>query len=279
MTLLCALLVVAIGAMVRSALRAARRTRVRTRLGLVVGGGDRAGPRRAVAVVATTSAGLLAVAVCAAATGKSRLVVVGVPVAAATAGLIQLTVGGRTERRLVEGLPGALDAVARAAAAGVSSVEAVRQGAAAAAGELADDLAGAVAGVDRGSTLVAELEAWARRRDRAEVDLVASGLAMAIVTGGSISWTAHHLADVVRANLESRAAIVAQAAQARASAVVIGATPVVVLAVTAIVDPAAASILFGTAVGQGCLVAGLLLAGLAIWWMAAIIRSAEATAT
>jgi Flp pilus assembly protein TadB len=90
---------------------------------------------------------------------------------------------------------------------------------------------------------------------------------------------AHHLADVIRVNLESRAAIVAQAAQARASAVVIGATPLAVLAVTAVVDPTATSVLFGTGLGQSCLVAGLLLAGLATWWMAAIIRSAEAAVT
>jgi tight adherence protein B len=276
---LCALLVVVAGATARPAVWAARRARVRARLGLFGGGGGRARPRRTLVTGATVSVGVLAVVLGVAASGAGALAIVGVPLAAASVGLVRLLRGGRAERRFVEGLPDALDAVARAAAAGVSAAEAVRQGAAAASGDLAGDLAGVVADVERGSTLVEALEAWARRRERAEVDLVASGLAMAIVTGGSVSWVAHHLADAVRANLESRAAVVAQAAQARASAVVMGATPVAVLVVTTIVDPTATSVLFGTAIGQTCLVAGLLLAGLAIWWMAAIIRSAEVAVT
>jgi tight adherence protein B len=232
-----------------------------------------------VAAAAGISVGVVVIVLGATAVGVSRLLIVCGPLAAATIGLIRLMVAGRAERRLVEELPDVLDAMARAASAGVSAAEAVRQGAAVAAGGLADDLAGVLFDVDRGATLADALESWARRRHRAEVDLVASGLAMAIVTGGSISWAAHHLGDVVRANLDGRAAIVAQAAQARASAMVIGATPVVVLGVTALVDPTATAVLFGTAVGQSCAVAGLLLAGGAVWWMAAIIRSAEAAVT
>jgi tight adherence protein B len=277
MTALCALLVIAAAAALRSAVRSTRGTRARVHLGLGSGRALRAGRGRTRWVAAGVVAGAgLALIMGGWLAGGGRVVALLLPVAAVAIGLIRLVMGGRAERRLVEGLPDALDAMARAAAAGVSSVEAVRQGAAAATGELAGDLAGVVTGVDGGATLAGALEEWARRRDRPEVDLVASGLAMAIVTGGSVSWAAHHLADVVRANLDSRAAIVVQAAQARASAVVIGATPVAVVAVSATVDPAAASVLFDTPLGQACLVAGLLLAGLAIWWMSAIIRSTEA---
>ena len=280
MTAACGLLILALAAAVRTAVRTVRRGRVRGRLGLGAGHGprDRA-PWGTLGVGMGISAAVMVTLGGDALADGTRILIVVIPPTAAGFGLFRLVAAGRAERRLVEGLPDALDAVARAAAGGLSAAEAVRQGAAATTGELAADLTGVVSDAEGGSTLADALETWARRRGRQEIDLVASGLAMAIVTGGSISWAAHHLADVVRANVESRAAVVAQAAQARASAAVIGATPVVVLAVTAVVDPTAASVLFDTAYGQACLVTGLLLAGLAIWWMAAIIRSAEVTVT
>jgi tight adherence protein B len=69
--------------------------------------------------------------------------------------------------------------------------------------------------------------------------------------------------------------VAAQAAQARASATVVGLAPVGVLGLMAMVDSSSARVLVGSPVGLACLGLGLAMDGLAVWWMAAMIRAAE----
>ena len=66
----------------------------------------------------------------------------------------------------------------------------------------------------------------------------------------------------------------ALSAQARLSAVVVGAAPLGYLAFSAMVDPRAVTALIDTGVGRVCLVVGLGLEGLAALWIRRILRSA-----
>lgn len=181
----------------------------------------------------------------------------------------------RAERRMVEQLPDVLDASARAAASGLSPVESLRRARDAAAGLLADDLDRVLAAVDGGEPVLAVLERWARRRPVPEVRLTVSAVGQALASGASVARAAHQIADVLRANLDARRVVISQAAQGRASATVVAVAPLVVLLLSALVDTTAIEILLTTPVGVAALVGGLALDGVAAWWMAALIASAE----
>ena len=65
-------------------------------------------------------------------------------------------------------------------------------------------------------------------------------------------------------------------AQARLSAMVVGASPLAYLVFSALVDPGSVGVLVGTGPGRVCLVVGLLLEALAALWMWRILASVEA---
>ena len=66
-------------------------------------------------------------------------------------------------------------------------------------------------------------------------------------------------------------------AQARLSAVVVGASPLVYLVFSALVDPGSVAQLVGTGFGRVCLVLGLALEAAAALWMRRILSSVEET--
>jgi Flp pilus assembly protein TadB len=78
----------------------------------------------------------------------------------------------------------------------------------------------------------------------------------------------------LRHRLDAVAEAHALSAQARLSAVVVGAAPLGYLAFSAMVDARAVTALVGTGVGRVCLVAGLALEALAALWIRRILRSA-----
>lgn len=182
---------------------------------------------------------------------------------------------GRSDRRFVAELPDVLDAIGRAAASGLSLVESLRRSRADASGALATDLDLVLRAVDAGTPVVEALEGWADRRRGPEVRLAICAVGQAVVSGGSIGRACHQTAQVLRANVDARRVVVSQAAQARASATVIGAAPVVVLLLASLVDTTAVGILFTTSAGRAALVAGLTLDAVAGWWMACLIGAAE----
>jgi tight adherence protein B len=189
--------------------------------------------------------------------------------------LARALVRGRQDRLLVAGLPAALDAVARTAAAGAPLLTGLREAARMSSGHLASDLAAVVTRTELGEPLRAGLDRWARLRPLPEVRIVASALLLASGSGGSIAAAAQRLSMTLRERGESRRLVVAQAAQARASATVVGLAPVAVVGAMTMADSAAADVLFGTSLGLVCLVLGLGMDALAVWWMASMIRSAE----
>jgi tight adherence protein B len=144
-------------------------------------------------------------------------------------------------------------------------------------GPLAGDMRRVQARADLGVGLAEALAAWPVERDVGDVRAVAGALAVAETLGGRSA----HALDGLAASLRDRIGAAAEArslsAQARMSAVVVGAAPLAYLVFSALVDPGSVGLLVGTAAGRVCLVAGLLLEAAGALWMRRILASAEAS--
>ncbi len=199
-----------------------------------------------------------------AAAGVAVLVVGGGPVAAVRA------LRGRGDRRIEASLPAVLEEVARALRAGSSLLEALRAASRSVGGRLGADVATAVTAVDRGGGLADELDRWAVRRPVTGVRLTVAALALGAETGGPQA----RAIDAVAATLRDREAVRheahALASQARASAAVMGVTPVLFAVIATALDRRVAHVLLATPLGIGCLVTGLALDAVAGLWMARI---------
>jgi tight adherence protein B len=215
-------------------------------------------------------------------------VAAGLVAAAMSPGLVPpallLTVGGapaalwvlrtRARRRYASALPPALEQIAAHLRGGGT----VAHGVAALAGgdgPLAGDLRRVQARADHGVGLADALAAWPRERDVGDIRAVAGALAVAETLGGRSA----HALDGLAASLRDRIGAVAESrslsAQARLSAVVVGASPLAYLVFSALVDPESVGLLVGTGAGRVCLGLGLLLEAVAALWMRRILASAE----
>ena len=199
-------------------------------------------------------------------------------VAAVAAGPVLLvTARARVRRRYLADLPGLVELLAARMRSGHTVVTAL--GDAAGASDLgstdpvATDLRSLLARVDHGEPLTDALEWWARRRPLPPLRAVAGALAVAAVTGGAAAEALDGLARSLRDQLGAQAEALAQSAQARLSAIVVGAAPLGYLAFAALVDPGSVGLLLTTGVGRVCLVAGLALDAVAVVWMRRIVRS------
>jgi tight adherence protein B len=181
----------------------------------------------------------------------------------------------RAHRRYAAALPLALEQIAAHLRGGGT----VSHGVAALAGgdgPLAGDLRRVQARADLGVGLADALAVWPVERDVGDVRAVAGALAVAETLGGRSA----HALDGLAASLRDRIGAAAEArslsAQARMSAVVVGAAPLAYLVFSALVDPGSVGLLVGTGAGRVCLVAGLLLEAAGALWMRRILGSTEA---
>jgi tight adherence protein B len=184
--------------------------------------------------------------------------------------------GVRRRWRHVGGtLPGALDEIARSLRAGASLAQAIEDAAEATAGAIGDDLKRVVAVHRAGVPLAAALAHWRSERPIPGVRLTASALELGLSAGGAHARAVDGVAATLRDNLAISAEVRAQAAQAQASAVVIGLAPLGFTALACLADHRTATFLFQTPAGLTCLAIGLTLDGLGAAWMARITRTPE----
>jgi tight adherence protein B len=101
---------------------------------------------------------------------------------------------------------------------------------------------------------------------------VAAALEVTTATGAPAAVALDGLAAGLRDRQDAAAEITALSAQARLSAVVVGAAPIVSLGLSLLADPRVARTLFTTAPGAACLLFGIALEGLAFLWMRRIVR-------
>ncbi|HEY3097116.1 MAG TPA: type II secretion system F family protein [Acidimicrobiia bacterium] len=183
--------------------------------------------------------------------------------------------GTRARRRYAAALPPALEHIAahlRGGGTVAHGVTALADGD----GPLASDMRRVRTRADLGVGLADALAAWPVERDLAEVRAVAGALAVAETLGGRSAHALDGLARSLRDRLGAAAEARSLSAQARLSAVVVGASPLAYLVFSALVDPASVDQLVGTGAGRVCLVAGLALEAAAALWMRRILMSAEA---
>ena len=162
-----------------------------------------------------------------------------------------------------------LEGVARSLRGGQSLsaalVEAAQTGGAGLAG---DQLARSARLAAAGLGTVAVVEDWVRREPEPARVLAGAALALGAEVGGaharSLDAAAASLRD--RAGLEGE--VRALTSQARASAAVMVLAPLGFAAFTAITEPRVAHVVAGTALGWGCVGAGLVLDLVGAWWMA-----------
>jgi tight adherence protein B len=182
--------------------------------------------------------------------------------------------GTRARRRYAAALPPALEQIAAHLRGGGT----VAHGVSALAGEdgpLAADMRRVRTRAGLGVGLVDALAAWPAERDLVDVRAVAGALAVAESFGGRSAHALDGLASSLRDRLGAAAEARSLSAQARLSAVVVGASPLVYLVFSALVDPGSVGQLVGTGVGRVCLGLGLVLEAMAALWMRRILASAE----
>lgn len=163
-------------------------------------------------------------------------------------------------------LPGLLDEIASGVRAGGSLHAAVRGASAGAAG-----LTSALRRVDRGAPLVDALDHWRRTAADPASRLAATTLVHVATFGGTDPRPIEAAADALREQAALRGEIRTQAAQARASAIVLSGLPPGFLVVVAAFDADVAEVVLRTPLGWACLTSGLALDALGLWWMARIV--------
>lgn len=132
------------------------------------------------------------------------------------------------------------------------------------------DLDRLVADVGAGAGLSEALRSWSDRRPIPVVRLVTGTLAVGSESGGLRARIVDELADALRRRAHARAEAGALAGQARASAAVMTATPLVLAAALAASDRSAARFLTESTAGVGCLAVGLALDLVGAAWMTRI---------
>jgi tight adherence protein B len=177
------------------------------------------------------------------------------------------------EAAIVAALPDVLERVASGLRAGATPLGALAEAGGADLPEpLAADLSAVVQRAeDEGLSLA--LGRWATERPLPAVAAVVAALEVAVGAGGPAAPALDGLAAGLRDRQDAAAEVAALSAQARLSAIVVGAAPVVSLALSLLVDPRVAPTLIGTAPGRVCLLAGIMLEGLAGRWMRRIVRA------
>ncbi len=194
-------------------------------------------------------------------------------------GLVLVAVGGPVGVRLRSGhadrvarsaLPGLLDSVVAQLRAGGSVIEAVERSAGRE-GPLRPDCARMAARLALGATLEQVLDRWTAERPIAGVRAAAGALAMVTTMGGSAATALEGLVESLRGDEAARHEAKALSAQARVSAVVVGAAPLAYLVFATATDPASSQVLVSTTAGRICLAVGLTLEVAAGFWMRALV--------
>jgi tight adherence protein B len=116
------------------------------------------------------------------------------------------------------------------------------------------------------------LAAWAEERPLPAIAAAAAALQVTAGAGGPAAPALERLADALRDRHDAAAEADALSAQARLSAIVVGASPLVSLTLSLLADRRVAPTLMTTSSGRACLLTGVALEALAGVWMRRIVR-------
>jgi tight adherence protein B len=169
-------------------------------------------------------------------------------------------------------LPQALERLAGAIRSGSSLPAALEEAGRATSDPLGPELAALSLGASRGQPMAAMLDGWTSEHDDPGTRLAATALVLATVVGVAPARAVDGVAATLRERLEVSAERRALASQARTSAVVLSAAPLLFALLLGMSDGAAARFLLHSRAGWVCLAGGLALDSLGAWWMARLTR-------
>jgi tight adherence protein B len=169
-------------------------------------------------------------------------------------------------------LPQALEHLAGAMRSGSSLPVALDEAGRATSEPLGPELAALSLGASQGQAVAAVLDGWTRQHDDPGTRLAATALILATVVGVAPARAVDGAAATLRERLELSAERRALASQARTSAVVLSAAPLLFALLLGMSDGAAGRFLLHSHAGWACLAGGLGLDALGAWWMARLTR-------
>ena len=215
-------------------------------------------------------------------TAAAALMVFGTRATIATAlGLITATalphllVSSRIARRtriFVAGFPDALDLIVRSVRAGLPAAEAI-QAAAREGNVVVAEVFGEVAGnLKLGMSLDEALSTAARRLQIQEFKFFVISMAIQQETGGNLAEILHNLSQMMRRRDQMKLKIKAMSSEARASAMIIGSLPFLMLGLLHLINPGYVARLFNDPRGWMLLAAGAISMTLGIGIMAKLVR-------
>jgi tight adherence protein B len=169
-------------------------------------------------------------------------------------------------------LPPALERLAAALRSGSSLPVALGEAGRATPQPLGPELGALALGAGRGQPMAAVLDGWTLRHDDPSTRLAATALVLATVVGVTPARAVDGVAATLRERLELGAERRALASQARTSAVVLSAAPLVFAVLLGMSDGAAGRFLLHSPAGWACIAGGLGLDALGAWWMSRLMQ-------
>ena len=178
----------------------------------------------------------------------------------------------RENRALDRQLPAASASLARSVRGGATLLVAMEDLVTVVDPPISADVSELLASVHRGVALDDALDAWQRRRSSRSLGLLVAACRFGHAEGGDLAaaldGAAVSLLDGIEVADEARAL----SSQARASAAVLVALPILGAAGFSLLDPSVAATLFTTVPGWTCLVLGLSLDALGAWVLTRMVR-------
>jgi tight adherence protein B len=172
-------------------------------------------------------------------------------------------------------LPELLETVARFLRSGSSLPVALREATDELDESLRREFEMVLASADHGRPLAEAFADWASGSASPARQMVAAAMVIAHTLGGGAAHTFDALASSLRARTSARREAEVMAAQARASALVIGLAPFAFAMVIGAVDPSMASTIVRSGAGQICVVGGLSCEGAGLYWIRRLARRAR----
>jgi tight adherence protein B len=172
-------------------------------------------------------------------------------------------------------LPSALEELAVALRSGSSLPVALGEAGRATSDPLGPELEALALGAGRGQPMAAVLDDWTWRHDDPGTRLAATALILANAVGVASARAVHGVAATLRERLELSAERRALASQARTSAVVLSAAPLLFALLLGVSDGAAGRFLLQSRAGWACLAGGIGLDAVGAWWMARLTRGEQ----
>lgn len=172
---------------------------------------------------------------------------------------------GRRQKRFLTEFPDALDAMVRLLKAGMPAGEAIAMAAREFIGPVGDEMNYLYEQQRIGTPMAEAAERAAQRMPIAEMQMFATALAIQMETGASLSEVLTNLSGVIRARFKLKRKVIALSSEARASAMIIGALPIMVATLLNIVNPTYMDMLFHDRTGN------VLLWGCGVWMSLGIL--------